>query len=47
MATVLVVPGGTRAVFTEEWELEGREAPHVDYLTDNLAAFLEGILAAR
>ena len=47
MTTVLVVPEGQREVFREDWELEGREAPHVDYLTDNLAGFLEGILAGR
>ncbi len=29
MATVLVVPQGTREVLTEDWELEGRDAPHV------------------
>ena len=26
MTTVLVVPGGTREVFREEWELAGRDA---------------------
>ena len=46
MATVLVVPGGTREVFTEEWELEGREAAHVEFLTDDLGGFLEEVLAA-
>jgi putative hydrolase of the HAD superfamily len=46
MATVLVVPGGTREVFTEEWELEGREAAHVEFLTDDLGGFLEQVLAA-
>jgi putative hydrolase of the HAD superfamily len=46
MATVLVVPNGTRAVFTEEWELEGREAPHVEFLTDDLGGFLEQVLVA-
>ena len=46
MATVLVVPGGTREVFTEEWELEGREAPHVEFLTDDLGGFLEEVLTA-
>jgi putative hydrolase of the HAD superfamily len=46
MATVLVVPAGTRAVFTEDWELEGREAPHVEFLTDDLSGFLEEVLAA-
>ncbi|GAB5375673.1 MAG: pyrimidine 5'-nucleotidase [Acuticoccus sp.] len=41
MRTVLVVPEGTREVFREEWELEGQEAPHVEYVTDDLAGFLE------
>ena len=43
MTTVLVVPEGQRDVFREEWELEGRDAPHVDHLTDDLADFLAGI----
>jgi putative hydrolase of the HAD superfamily len=46
MATVLVVPHGTRTVLTEDWELEGRDAPHVDFVSDNLAGFLEAVLAA-
>ncbi len=40
MTTVLVVPEATREVFRESWELEGREAPHVDHVTDDLAGFL-------
>jgi putative hydrolase of the HAD superfamily len=40
MTTVLVVPEATREVFREDWELEGRDAKHVDHLTDDLAAFL-------
>jgi putative hydrolase of the HAD superfamily len=47
MTTVLVVPENTREVFREDWELEGRDAPHVDHVTDDLAAFLEMIAAAR
>ncbi|MEM7693633.1 MAG: pyrimidine 5'-nucleotidase [Pseudomonadota bacterium] len=47
MATVLVVPEGTREVFREEWELEGRAAPHVQFVTDDLAGFLNGVNAAR
>ncbi len=47
MTTVLVVPEHTREVFRERWELEGRDAPHVDHVTDDLGAFLRGILAAR
>jgi putative hydrolase of the HAD superfamily len=40
MTTVLVVPEGTREVFREDWELEGRDDPHVDHVTDDLAGFL-------
>ena len=47
MVTVLVVPEAQREVFREGWELEGRDAAHVDYVTDDLAAFLEGIVARR
>jgi putative hydrolase of the HAD superfamily len=43
MTTVLVVPEHTREVFREGWELEGRDAPHVDHVTDDLATFLEAI----
>jgi putative hydrolase of the HAD superfamily len=43
MTTVLVVPPATREVFREGWELEGREAPHVDHVTDDLAGFLGSI----
>jgi len=43
MTTVLVVPEKTREVFREEWELEGRNAPHVDHLTDDLAGFLRNL----
>lgn len=47
MRTVLVVPEGTREVFREEWELEGQAAPHVQYVTDDLAGFLKGITTAQ
>jgi putative hydrolase of the HAD superfamily len=47
MTTVLVVPEGTREVFREDWEMEGRDAPHVDHVTDDLAGFLERLTAAR
>ena len=40
MTTVLVVPPATREVIREGWELEGRDAAHVDYVTDDLTAFL-------
>ena len=47
MTTVLVVPEGTREVFREDWELAGRDAPHVDHVTDDLTAFLGRIIASR
>jgi putative hydrolase of the HAD superfamily len=47
MTTVLVVPERTREVFREGWELEGREAAHVDHVTDDLAGFLEAIAIKR
>jgi putative hydrolase of the HAD superfamily len=47
MTTVLVVPEGTRDVFREEWELAGRDAAHVDHVTDDLAGFLAGISGGR
>ena len=43
MTTVLVVPAKTREVFREAWEMEGRDAAHVDHVTDDLAGFLRGI----
>ena len=43
MTTVLVVPERTREVFREGWELEGRDALHIDHVTDDLAGFLQTI----
>ena len=40
MITVLVVPPATRQVIREGWELEGREAPYVHHVTDDLVGFL-------
>jgi putative hydrolase of the HAD superfamily len=40
MTTVLVVPEGERVVLREDWELAGRESPHVDHVTDDLTGFL-------
>jgi putative hydrolase of the HAD superfamily len=44
MVTVLIVPEGQREVFREHWELEGRDAAHVDHVTENLVGFIEGLL---
>ncbi len=46
MTTVLVVPQGTGVVLREDWELAGRDAPHVDHVTDDLTGFLHAIAAA-
>jgi putative hydrolase of the HAD superfamily len=43
MITVLVVPKGAGVVLREDWELAGRDAPHVDHVTDDLADFLRKI----
>jgi putative hydrolase of the HAD superfamily len=43
MVTVLVVPDGERSVLREGWELEGRDAPHIDHVTENIVVFLEGL----
>ncbi|MBV8792448.1 MAG: pyrimidine 5'-nucleotidase [Pseudolabrys sp.] len=40
MTTVLVVPPPDKEVVREGWELAGREAPHVDHVTEDLTAFL-------
>jgi putative hydrolase of the HAD superfamily len=45
MITVLVVPEGTREVLREDWEMEGRDAAHVDHVTDDLVQFLRKIAA--
>ena len=45
MITVLVVPKGAGVVLREDWELAGRDEPHVDYVTDDLAGFLRGVVA--
>jgi putative hydrolase of the HAD superfamily len=47
MTTVLVVPEGQREVFREDWELAGRDAPHVHYVTDDLTGFLNGLSSNR
>ncbi|WP_298256795.1 pyrimidine 5'-nucleotidase [Bradyrhizobium sp.] len=41
MTTILVVPDGSKEVVREDWELEGRDDPYVDHVTDNLTGFLQ------
>ncbi|HZP20259.1 MAG TPA: pyrimidine 5'-nucleotidase [Bauldia sp.] len=45
MATVLVIPPVATEVITEAWEIEGQDAEHVDFLTDDLGGFLRDVLA--
>jgi putative hydrolase of the HAD superfamily len=47
MTTVLVVPASGREVLREEWELAGRDASHVDHVTDDLAGFLRSVTEGR
>ena len=47
MTTVLVVPDGTKEVVREDWELEGRDAAHVDHVTDDLTGFLQRLSKAK
>src|SRR6201986_4885502 len=44
MTTVLVVPDGSKEVVREDWELEGRDAAHVDHVTDDLTGFLRALV---
>ena len=46
MQTVLVVPGGTREVSHEDWEVEGRDAGHIDYVTEDLGSFVQNLVTA-
>jgi putative hydrolase of the HAD superfamily len=41
MITVLVVPGAKPKVVRENWELEGRDDPHINYVTDDLVGVLK------
>lgn len=46
MITVLVVPQGAGVVLREDWELAGRDEPHIDHVTDDLAGFLRNLFAS-
>ena len=47
MTTVLVVPSADNKVKRETWELQGRDDPHIDHVTDDLTGFLKQILTAK
>jgi putative hydrolase of the HAD superfamily len=44
MTTVLVVPAPDNKVIRETWELQGRDDPHIDHVTDDLTGFLKQVL---
>jgi putative hydrolase of the HAD superfamily len=44
MTTVLVVPPPDKPIVRDGWELAGRDAPHVDYVSDDLAGFLQSVV---
>ena len=44
MTTVLVVPSPDNKVIRETWELQGRDDPHIDHVTDDLTGFLATVL---
>lgn len=47
MKTVLVLPAAGEAVEREAWEVASGDEAHVDYVTDDLVGFLEGLLSER
>lgn len=46
MRTVLVVPGNFEPTFSEVWERDAAFTDEVDYVTDDLAGFLESVVPA-
>lgn len=47
MTTVLIVPRNLEETFGDAWEREGREGEQIDYITDDLAAFLDSLMPGR
>ncbi|MCY6382716.1 pyrimidine 5'-nucleotidase [Hoeflea prorocentri] len=47
MRTVLIVPHNMDEALGEVWEEEGKDGDHIDYVTDDLAGFLQTYLDAR
>lgn len=43
MKTILVVPRNFETTFGDYWEHEGRDGSHIDFVTDDLTAFLQKI----
>ncbi|MEM6463185.1 MAG: pyrimidine 5'-nucleotidase [Pseudomonadota bacterium] len=47
MRTVLIVPHNFEEVMDETWEEDGRDGAHIEYVTENLSAFLHHYLNTR
>ena len=47
MRTVLIVPHNFDEAMGETWEQEGHDGDHIEYVTDNLAGFLNHYLAEK
>lgn len=44
MTSVLLVPNQASQIKREAWEHEGRDHPHIDYVTHDLAGFLQSVI---
>src|SRR5690606_22694855 len=44
MTTVLILPNYFEPTFSETWDRDGKNDDDVDYVTDDLAGFLAGLL---
>jgi putative hydrolase of the HAD superfamily len=47
MTTVLIVPKNFEPAFSEIWERDEDERDHIDYVTDDLTAFLSAVAPLR
>ncbi len=47
MKTVLLVPRNLEGIVMERWEIPAETDDHIDYITDDLAAFLGSLYAQR
>lgn len=47
MTTVLLLPAHGEGLEREHWEIARGDEPHVDFVTDDLVGFLEGMIAGK
>jgi putative hydrolase of the HAD superfamily len=43
MTTILVMPSPDQSPEREDWEVSNGDAPHIDFVTDDLTNFLEAL----